>query len=378
MPSEVQYFFEARQLKQKKNYLNWQESFHEWRVNNPELSDQFDALKAPINQDELYSYMKNLEIAQNKATRSQSSLCLQQLAQVVPSLMGGSADLSCSDNTFLKNYSAISAKDFSGRNIKYGVREFAMAAIATGLLLTKMFRPYVGTFLIFSDYMRNAIRLSGLMELPVMYQFTHDSIFLGEDGPTHQPVEQLASLRAMPNLSVCRPADETEVKAAWFHALTSNKPTAVVLTRQNIKSLEETSFDSALKGAYVLKDVANADVTFIATGSECSLAMDVSEALAKEGVTSRVVSMMSWELFDVQEKPYKQTVIGNAKLNVSIEAGTSFGWHKYVGSDGLTISVDTFGLSAKASDLKRVYGFNETAIVEKVKTSLSVLAHSFQ
>ena len=344
---------------------------------NIELANNFDALKAPINQKELYTYLKNLEIAQNKATRSQSSLCLQQLAQVVPSLLGGSADLSCSDNTFLKNYSAISANDFSGRNIKYGVREFAMAAIASGLFLTKMFRPYVGTFLIFSDYMRNAIRLSALMKLPVMYQFTHDSIFLGEDGPTHQPVEQLASLRAMPDLYVCRPADETEVKAAWYHALTSDKPTAVVLTRQNIKSLEETNFDNALKGAYILRDVTDADVTLFASGSECSLAIEVSELLQKDGVKVRVVSMLSWEIFDTQEKPYKDEILGDAKLNVSIEAGSSLGWHKYIGSDGLAISVDTFGLSAKASDLKRVYGFNEAAIVDKVKISLSVLAHSF-
>ena len=374
VPQTVKYFFESHNIKQKKQYLEWQEAFHQWRGKYTDEAALFDAHQAPLNQQHLHQLLSSLEVAKNKATRSQSAQCLQALAQDVPSLLGGSADLSCSDNTFLKNYSAISNKDYQGRNIKYGVREFAMAAIASGLVLTKSFRPYVGTFLMFSDYMRNAIRLAALMNIPVIYQFTHDSVFLGEDGPTHQPVEHLASLRAMPNLTVCRPADENEVKAAWYLGLLRQSPTAIILSRQNIESLEETSFDGATKGGYVLKEAEDAHVTIFSTGSECSMSLSIAKRLDDAGVKTRVVSLFSWELFAEQSEEYQQDVIGNAKLHVSIEAQSSFGWERFIGRNGIAISVDTFGLSAPYADLKTHFGFDEDAVFEKVKQKLSVLS----
>ena len=373
IPSEVKFHFEAQELKQKKNYLNWQEGYYNWRGKNLSLADLIDQFSAPVDEKDLYDYLNELEISQNKATRSQSSQCLQQLAQKVPNIIGGSADLSCSDNTFLKNYATISATDFSGRNIKYGVREFAMASMASGMVLTKMLRPYIGTFLVFSDYMRNAIRLSALMNIPVMYQFTHDSIFLGEDGPTHQPVEHLASLRAIPNLTVCRPADETEVKASWYLGMISSSPTAIILSRQNIQSLPESNFEHAIKGGYVLKESENAEITIFSTGSECSLAIEVSSKLNSEGIKTRVVSLMSWEVFQSQADNYKNEVIGNTKLNVSIEAASGFGWERFIGNNGVSISVDSFGLSGKGEDLKNHFGFNVNSILTKVKSALSAL-----
>ena len=373
IPPSVKFFFEAHEIELRKKYLKWQENYHKWRLNSSDLADAFDAQKSPVNERKLYDLLSNLDVAKNKATRSQSSQCLQLIAKEVPSLVGGSADLSCSDNTFLKNFPAISAKDLNGRNIKYGVREFAMAAIASGLVLTKMFRPYVGTFLVFSDYMRNAIRLAALMKLPVIYQFTHDSIFLGEDGPTHQPIEHLASLRAMPNLTVCRPADENEVKSAWYIALIRKHPTAIILSRQNIQSLTETNFDKASKGGYVLKENDSAYITIFSSGSECALALNVAKLLDKENIKTRVVSLMSWELFSEQPDEYQNSVLGQSKLNVSIEAQSTFGWEKFIGRNGLAIGVDTFGLSGNLVDIKEHFGFNEGQIVSKIKNQLKVL-----
>jgi transketolase len=374
VPNEVKFFFEAHAIAQKKNYLSWQEQFHQWRMKHPQAAELLESHHAPVNQNALLQALLDLDVTKNKATRVQSSQCLQLLATLVPGLIGGSADLSCSDNTFLSDFDFITAKNYSARNIKYGVREFAMAAMASGLVLTRAFRPYVGTFLMFSDYMRNAIRLSALMNIPVMYQFTHDSVFLGEDGPTHQPVEHLASLRAMPNLTVCRPADENEVKAAWFLGLTRSSPTAIVLSRQGIESLEESSVESAIRGGYVLKEHIQAKVTLFATGSECALAIAVAELLRQEGITSRVVSLMSWEVFSEQDDDYKEAVLGHSPLKVSIEAQSSFGWERYVGSNGLSISIDSFGISAPYSEVKDHFKFTKSHITRKIRDKLGVLS----
>ena len=372
VPREVQYFFESRNIKLKKSYLEWKELFHRWRINFPEHSDEYEKLTHPIDGIELKEQLLTLDVAQNKATRSQSAQVLQILAQSIPSLIGGSADLSCSDNTYLKNFSMITAGDYSGRNIKYGVREFAMAAIASGLVLTKLFKAYVGTFLMFSDYMRNAVRLSALMNIPVIYQFTHDSVFLGEDGPTHQPVEHLASLRAMPNLTVVRPADEIEVKAAWYLALTRQSPTAIVLSRQNIESTEQTNFNEALRGAYVVLESESADLTIYATGSELALALKVANQLKENDINARVVSLLSWEVFNEQSDEYKASVTGKASYNVSIEAQSSFGWERFIGKDGLAISVDQFGVSGKYNDIVANFGFQPETIVEKIKKTFKL------
>ena len=220
--------------------------------------------------------------------------------------------------------------------------------------------------------MRNAVRLAALMNLPVVYQFTHDTVFLGEDGPTHQPVEHLASLRAMPNLNVCRPADENEVKAAWYTALTAARPTAIILSRQNIQSLNETSFDSALKGGYVLKEDDQAEITIFATGSECALALDVANKLSGS-IKARVVSLVSWELFEEQSSEYKKEVIGNCNLNVSIEAQSSFGWARFTGSDGLNISIDSFGKSGTYNDIQEHFGFTANQIIEEINKKVALV-----
>jgi transketolase len=373
VPESVPAFFKQHQETLTTQFLDWQEQFQAWNRSGSEHANQFNQCTAPINTAELFNTLDQLALAPNKATRSQSAQLLQVLAQHVPQLVGGSADLSCSDNTYLKNFDMIQAGAFNGRNIKYGVREFAMAAMASGLVLGQVFRPYVGTFLMFSDYMRNAIRLAALMNIPVMYQFTHDSVFLGEDGPTHQPVEHLASLRAMPNLTVCRPADENEVKAAWYLGVTRQSPTAIVLSRQNIQSLEQTSFKDACKGGYVLKESSPADVTLFSTGSECSLALEVAKVLDTEGISARVVSLLSWEVFAEQSDDYKQQVVGESKLNVSIEAQSSFGWERFIGTRGIAISVDSFGISAKYSDIKQHFGFSLDTIIQRVKTALSLV-----
>ena len=248
--------------------------------------------------DDLEEQLKKIEVKSPVAGRSASQTVLNVLAEMLPQLYGGSADLSVSDLTMIKKYPLVSRNDFQGRNIKFGIREFAMGTIATGLALTDMITPFVGTFLTFSDYMRNAIRLAALSRVQVIYQFTHDSIFLGEDGPTHQPVEHLAALRAMPRLYVIRPADSWEVRMAWIAALRYRGPTALILSRQHLPELAETRipYDQGMgKGAYILKkENGKAQFTLMATGSEVSLALDVAHALEKSGKPTRVVSMPCW------------------------------------------------------------------------------------
>jgi transketolase len=276
--------------------------------------------------------------------------------------------------TLLKKQAIISKDHMGGRNIKFGDREFAMATMATGLTQTRMILPVIGTFLTFSDYMKNAIRLAALMKEKVIYQFTHDSIFLGEDGPTHQPVEHLAGLRAIPHLHVIRPSGTHEVKMAWLAALQYQGPTALILSRQNVRDLPETilPYNEGLgRGAYIIrKEKEKATHTIIATGSELPLAMDVADALEKIGKSPRVISMPCFSLFEIQPESYKQSLFGpDAGKKISIEAASEFGWHKYIGSEGLAISVDDFGASAPASILAKEYGFTVEAILDRILSS---------
>jgi transketolase len=273
--------------------------------------------------------------------------------------------------TMIKKYPLISKGNFDGRNIKYGVREFGMATAATGLAQTDMIVPFIGTFLTFSDYMRNAIRLAALSKIQVIYQFTHDSVFLGEDGPTHQPIEHYAALRAMPNLHMIRPADAHEVRMAWIAALRYRGPTALVLSRQNLPELAgcNVSYDEGMgRGAYIVKrENAKADFTLMATGSEVSLAIDVAAALEKMGKHVRVVSMPCWSLFEQQSDDYKRSVVGgDIGRRVSIESGVSFGWSKWIGPEGIAISIETYGESAPLSDLAAEFGFTVDAIVSRL------------
>jgi transketolase len=246
-----------------------------------------------------------------------------------------------------------------------------MAAMASGLILHGLYRSYCGTFLTFSDYMKNAVRLAALMKLPVIYQFTHDSLFLGEDGPTHQPVEHLAALRAMPNMVVLRPADAHEVKGAWWAALQSSVPVALILSRQNLPTLSCTSMTEVAKGGYIVQAAQDPELVLFATGSELHLALAVAKALPE--LRTQVVSMVSFEYFDAQPADYRDLVIApKARLHVAIEAQSSFGWHKYVGRDGLCITMDSFGLSAPAGDLAKVFGFDLDSVVAAVQSRLVV------
>jgi transketolase len=314
--------------------------------------------------------------AKGKATRVTSGVVLNAIAKNVPALMGGSADLAPSNKTLIDNEDGFQADSYGQRNIHFGVREFGMTAVLNGMALHGGFIPYGGTFLIFSDYMRPAIRLASLMKQHVIYVLTHDSIGLGEDGPTHQPIEHLASLRAMPNLTVLRPADANETAEAWKFAIKSNRgPTILALTRQSLPTLDRSVYGPAEllhRGAYVLKDVdTTPDAIILASGSEVKLALEAAESLAKEGTAARVISMPCWELFDAQPEDYKNSVLPeNIPVRVAIEAGATQGWHKYVGKSGYVIGLDHFGASAPMNDLFTNFGITEDAVVQAVKSLL--------
>jgi transketolase len=375
IPQAVQDFFAAKKQEGHKQHMAWQHLFNEWKHQNPELLSLYQAMQQRAFTQELQDQIMLLEIPGSIAGRSAAEAVLQVLGEKLPYLYGGSADLSGSDCTMLKKFPLIKPHDFKGRNIKYGVREFAMATIASGLWQTGMIQPYIGTFLTFSDYMRNAIRLAALSRYHVIYQFTHDSIFLGEDGPTHQPVEQLAALRAMPHLHVIRPADSHEVKGAWIAALRYIGPTALVFTRQKLPLLAETqkhSYEEGLaKGAYILrKETSTCDFVLIATGSEVSLALDVAKELEKRGKGVRLVSMPCWELFDKQSSDYKHSVLHAPQAKkVSIEAAVGFGWHKWIGSEGIAICMEDYGASAPAGQLAAEFGFTVDAILQRLLSS---------
>ena len=305
------------------------------------------------------------------ATRKASEVVLGELTQTIPEMIGGSADLTGSNNTKVAATSPISANDFSGRYVYWGVREHGMAAAMNGMALHGGFIPYGGTFLVFTDYCRPSIRLSALMEQRVIYVMTHDSIGLGEDGPTHQPVEHLASLRAMPNVLVMRPADLVETAECWAIAVAESKrPSILALSRQNLPALRLTDAGENLsaKGAYVLSEAdGERQATILATGSEVSVAMDAQAQLKADGIAAAVVSMPCWELFEEQSGAYKEAVLGGG-VRVSIEAGTTFGWDRYVGPDGAIIGMTSFGASAPAGDLYKHFGITADAVCDAVKS----------
>ena len=303
------------------------------------------------------------ELGSAVASRVSSQQAIQQISEQVPSFWGGSADLSASNNTMVKAESDFQADNYAGRNIWFGVREFAMAAAMNGIALHGGTRVYGGTFFVFSNYLLPAVRMAALQNLPVTYVMTHDSVAVGEDGPTHEPIEQLASVRSMPNLNVIRPADGNETNAAWKRALAeTERPTMLVLTRQNLPVLDGTAENAEAgvnKGAYIISEAkGDLDGIIIATGSEVKLALDTQAALEAEGVHVRVVSMPSQNLFDEQDVAYKEEVLPAAVTKrLAIEAGTSFGWDKYVGLAGKTLTIDTWGASAPGDRIFKEYGF---------------------
>ncbi|NGX28256.1 MAG: Transketolase [Candidatus Anoxychlamydiales bacterium] len=376
VPNEVQSFFEEKLKEQKKLEDKWNEDFSSWAKENPKLFEEFKKMQNKTLMPDIEDVLRNIEIKTPIASRESSSVVLNYLADILPFIYSGSADLSSSDKTYLTNYELISFSNFKGRNFKFGVREFAMGTISNGLSLVDTFIPVCGTFLVFSDYMRNAIRLAALSNLQVIYHYTHDSIFLGEDGPTHQAVEQIASLRAIPNLQVIRPADSNEVKMAWLAALTYKGPTALILSRQKLTTLNETniSFEKGLsKGAYIVKEEnknnnKKIDFTFFATGSELEMAIKIADQLEKSHQKNvRVVSFPCFEIFEKQSKEYKDSILkGDIGKRVSIEAGSEMGWHKYIGIDGIAISVNTFGKSAPEARLREEFGFNIESILKRL------------
>lgn len=371
VPQSVYDFFSEKQKRDQAGEEAWKEMFDSWARENPELFTQLEDMVHHRLPDDLEEQLQKITIASPTAGRSASHAVIQRLGEMLPQLYGGSADLSGSDKTMIQEFPLVAPGIFNGRNIKFGVREFGMATMATGLAQTQMITPYIGTFLTFSDYMRNAIRLAALMKERVIYHFTHDSIFLGEDGPTHQPIEHYAALRAIPNLQFIRPADSNEIKMAWIAALRYQGPTAFSLSRQNLPELSETkvSFANGVgRGAYIIKKETSApDYTLVATGSEVHLALDVATELEKLGKAVRVISMPCWEIFERQSIEYKESVFGgNIGKRVSIEAGIEQGWHKYIGSDGIAICMDSFGLSAPASILAEEFGFTVPSILERI------------
>ena len=359
---------------------SWMEKFGEYERTHPKLADHLFKMQhreLPEGWDkDLPSFPPD---PKEVAGRGASGELLNRVAQNLPWLIGGAADLAPSTKTRLVFDAAgdFSVENRAGRNFHFGVREHAMASILNGLSHCKV-RPYGSGFLIFSDYSRPAIRLSALMELPVIYIFTHDSIGVGEDGPTHQPVEQLASLRAIPGLITLRPADANEVAEAWrFIVPLRHEPVALVLSRQNLPTLDREKYGKATglaKGAYVLADAQGGDpeVVLMASGSEVSLCVDAHEQLIVEGIRSRVVSMPSWELFELQDQKYRDSVIPpQVTARVSVEQGSTLGWERYVGLEGTSIGMRTFGASAPLAELKEKFGFTPDSVVTAAKERLA-------
>ena len=352
----------------------WEKLYNEYKEKFPELAAELEEVLSREDikhlSKESFSF-KNVGEAQ--ATRNSSQDAINSIAKVLPTFFGGSADLSHSNMTFIKGEGLQDDAHRTERNIQFGVREFAMATVLNGMMLHGGVRVFGGTFFVFSDYLKAALRLSALQNLPVTYVFTHDSIAVGEDGPTHEPIEHLASLRTIPNTYVFRPADATETQAAWYLAQNVNdKPTSIVLTRQNLPVLENSSFEKVAKGAYVVYETSSDfDTILIATGSEVALAISVAQELEKEGMKVRVVSMPSIELFEEQTSEYKEALLPRSiRRRVSLEMGNTALWYKYVGLDGLAIGIDKFGASAPANKVIEEYGFSVEKVVARIKNEL--------
>ena len=352
----------------------WEKLYNEYKEKFPELAAELEEVLSREDikhlSKESFSF-KNVGEAQ--ATRNSSQDAINSIAKVLPTFFGGSADLSHSNMTFIKGDGLQDDAHRTERNIQFGVREFAMATVLNGMMLHGGVRVFGGTFFVFSDYLKAALRLSALQNLPVTYVFTHDSIAVGEDGPTHEPIEHLASLRTIPNTYVFRPADATETQAAWYLAQNVNdKPTSIVLTRQNLPVLENSSFEKVAKGAYVVYETSSDfDTILIATGSEVALAVSVAQELEKEGMKVRVVSMPSIELFEEQSNEYKEALLPrNIRRRVSLEMGNTALWYKYVGLDGLAIGINKFGASAPANKVIEEYGFSVEKVVARIKNEL--------
>jgi transketolase len=345
----------------------WNEMYATWKSTHPVLAAQFARTqdgKLPAT----ISWPKIDASNGTDMTRVTGGMVMNAIASDVPELIGGSADLDPSTNTYLKGQGDFQPGHYAGRNIHFGVREHAMGAAANGIALHGGLRPFTATFFNFLDYMKPAVRLAALSKLRVTFVYTHDSFYLGEDGPTHQPIEQLASLRATPQIAVIRPADALETLEAWKCALEHDGPTALVLTRQKVPYLGDRKADVS-RGAYILHGTGDPDVILIATGSEVSLAMDAAKLIEARGTKVRVVSMPCWEYFSAQTPAYREEILpSSCRARVSIEAGATFGWERWVGDSGITIGIDHFGASAPAPELAVKFGFTPEHVAEAAES----------
>jgi len=375
VPEEVyETFRKTAEENGKQAEKQWNERFAAYEEAFPEQAAQLKAALEGKLPEDFAENLPTYETGKSVATRSASGDMINALAESVPSLFGGSADLAGSNKTTIKGAGDFLPDNYGGRNIWFGVREFAMGAALNGMALHGGLRVFGGTFFVFSDYVRPAVRLSALMGVPVTYVFTHDSIAVGEDGPTHEPVEHLASLRAMPGLSVIRPADGNETAAAWKLAVSSeNKPTVLVLSRQNLPVLEHSAqraMAGVEKGAYIVSDAdgGKPDGILLATGSEVSLAIEAQKQLLGEGIRVRVVSMPSWDRFEEQDAAYKEEILPKTVTKrLAIEMGASLGWHKYTGFEGDVLAIDTFGASAPGGTVMKEYGFTPENVAARFK-----------
>lgn len=374
VPEEVYEDFKKKTIKRGKSKFNkWNKLFNEYKEQYPTEAKQLEdaiAGKYSLNIDEL---LKNYPVGHNDATRNTSLEVIQEVAKQNPTFLSGTADLASSTKTKIKDEDDFSVENYNGRNLVFGIREFAMVAIMNGMTLHKGVKVSSGGFLVFSDYFKAAVRMACLMKLPIILPLSHDSIAVGEDGPTHQPIEQFAMLRSIPNMHVIRPGDAVEMAAAWKLAIESTEnPTALILTRQNVETMENSSVEGVSKGAYVIgKEENHLDAIIIASGSEVNLAMKAKKVLFEKGIDVRVVSMPCQEFFDQQDEQYKEAVLPNAmRKRLSVEMASSFGWHKYVGLDGITMSIDEFGKSAPAQDVIQSYGFTVDGVVENIEKLL--------
>jgi len=371
VPDEVRELFAARRAELAQAHAAWNELFARYPQEFPEEAALWDAMHGPVPPDLTEQLLAAVDL-KDDATRNHSGVVLQTAAALLPGLIGGSADLAPSTKTLIKDAGDIEAGSFGARNLHFGIREHAMASMLNGMALYGGLIPYGATFLIFSDYMRPSIRLAALMGIRVIYVLTHDSIFVGEDGPTHEPVEHYAALRAIPNLAVIRPADGPETAVAWAVALQRQTgPTALLLTRQTLKTVNADEPFRALglqRGAYILQDCEGApDLVLVATGSEVGLAVQAAASLGAQGRRVRVVSLPCWELFDAQPPEYREQVIPPGARRVAIESGVSQGWCKYIGTEGLMIGVERFGASAPSKVLAEKYGLTAEQVIARIE-----------
>lgn len=375
VPDDVREMFAQRKAKMGRAARRWHARLRKYRAQYPEKAAEWDRYMAGSLPENLAELLPTFD--KPIATRAASGKVIQSLARAMPWLVGGSADLAPSNKTLMTEHASVSSGNYGGRNLRFGIREHAMAGILNGMALHGGFRVFGATFLVFLDYCRPAVRLGALMGLPITYVFTHDSFYVGEDGPTHQPIEHLASLRCMPNITVIRPADATETVAAWVAALKNTAgPTALLLTRQNLPVLDRSVYPPASeleKGAYILwENGPDPTVVLLASGSEVSLALEAAAQLATEHKV-RVVSMPCWELFERQDVLYRNEVIPPGSVRIAIEAGCSLGWTRYVGATGRIIGISHYGASGPASRLAAEFGFTVERVVSSIRSAIATV-----